>query len=384
MSSTYGDEIRGKRMVFETEVHTCVSFYLLFHTFSHIQLRLGLTGSSNVQGEDVKKLDVLANDIFKNALVASGKCCFLVSEEDERVMVIEDPSFRGKYIVTFDPLDGSSNIDCGVSIGTIFGIFKVHDDHAPGSKDIIRSGRDLVAAGYCMYGSYVELIVSVGTGLHGFTLDPAIGEFILTHPSVPMMSFYLLCIFFPKLAHSTKQIRIPSRGKIYSINEGNYKYFDEPTKKYVDSVKTKYSARYVGSMVADVHRTVLYGEMIVFYTTVDVKTFLEHGLGQAVDNFHESLMIFICIFGYPADSKVILSTTFVDIVPYLFPRSKNGKLRILYEVFPMAYLVEQAGGRASTGKQDALDITPRHIHDRSGVWLGSADDVADLEAFYRA
>ncbi|RUS34060.1 fructose-1,6-bisphosphatase [Jimgerdemannia flammicorona] len=272
---------------------------------------LGLTGSSNVQGEDVKKLDVLANDIFKNALVASGKCCFLVSEEDERVMVIEDPSFRGKYIVTFDPLDGSSNIDCGVSIGTIFGIFKVHDDHAPGSKDIIRSGRDLVAAGYCMYGSYVELIVSVGTGLHGFTLDPAIGEFILTHPS----------------------IRIPSRGKIYSINEGNYKYFDEPTKKYVDSVKTKYSARYVGSMVADVHRTVLYGG----------------------------------IFGYPADSK-----------------SKNGKLRILYEVFPMAYLVEQAGGRASTGKQDALDITPRHIHDRSGVWLGSADDVADLEAFYRA
>lgn len=274
---------------------------------------LGLTGASNVQGEDVKKLDVLANDIFKNALVASGKAMFLISEEDERAMVVEDPDQRGKYIVTFDPLDGSSNIDCGVSIGTIFGIFKVGENSTGSTADILRSGRDLVAAGYCMYGSYVEMILSVGNGVNGFTLDPAIGEFILTHPD----------------------IRLPDRGKIYSVNEGNSLYFDAPTKAYIDHLKNlpkPYSARYVGSMVADVHRTLLYGG----------------------------------IFGYPADSK-----------------SKNGKLRVLYEVFPMSFLIEQAGGRASTGTEDALDIVPTTIHDRSGVWMGSRADVNDIEEFYR-
>ncbi|KAG0164028.1 hypothetical protein DFQ28_009015 [Apophysomyces sp. BC1034] len=270
---------------------------------------LGLTGAANVQGEDVKKLDVLANDIFRNALIASGKACLLVSEEDENAMVIQDDQ-RGKYVVTFDPLDGSSNIDCGVSIGTIFGIFKVRDEHNPNMKDLIRSGRDLIAAGYCMYGSYCEMILSVGNGVNGFTLDPAIGEFIMTHP----------------------KITLAPRGKIYSINEGNYKYFDEPSKKYVDHVKQKYSARYVGSMVSDIHRTLLYGG----------------------------------IFGYPADAK-----------------SKRGKLRILYEVFPMAYLIEQAGGKASTGTQNALDIIPEHIHDRSGIWLGSKEDVEELESYYK-
>ncbi|KAG2234929.1 hypothetical protein INT48_000356 [Thamnidium elegans] len=263
---------------------------------------LGLTGSANVQGEDVKKLDVLANDIFRNALIASGKACLLVSEEDENAMIIENPNQRGKYVVTFDPLDGSSNIDCGVSIGTIFGIFKVKDEANPNITDCIRSGRELIASGYCMYGSYCELILSVGNGVNGFTLDPAIGEFIMTHP------------------------------KIYSVNEGNYKYFDEPSKKYVDQVKQKYSARYVGSMVSDIHRTLLYGG----------------------------------IFGYPADSK-----------------SKKGKLRILYEVFPMAYLIEQAGGKATTGTMDCLDLVPEHIHDRSGIWLGSKEDVEDLEACYK-
>jgi len=228
-------------------------------------------------------------------------------------MVVEDPKQRGKYIVTFDPLDGSSNIDCGVSIGTIFGIFKVREGSTGTITDILRSGRDLIAAGYCMYGSYVEMIISVGNGVNGFTLDPSIGEFILTHP----------------------KITLPDRGKIYSINEGNSIYFDNPTKAYIEHLKTlpkPYSARYVGSMVADVHRTLLYGG----------------------------------IFGYPADAK-----------------SKNGKLRVLYEVFPMSFLVEQAGGRASTGTGDALDIVPVTIHDRSGVWLGSKDDVADLEEFYR-
>ncbi|KAG2180409.1 hypothetical protein INT44_003413 [Umbelopsis vinacea] len=271
---------------------------------------LGLTGEANVQGEDVKKLDVLANDIFRNSLIASGKVSLLVSEEDEHAMVVENPEQRGKYIVTFDPLDGSSNIDCGVSIGTIFGIFRVQDGEEVGMKDLIRSGRNMVAAGYCMYGSYCEMILSVGSGVNGFTLDPAIGEFIMTHPN----------------------ITLPPRGKIYSVNEGNMKYFDEPSKNYVNAVKNKYSARYVGSMVADVHRTLLYGG----------------------------------IFGYPADSK-----------------SKRGKLRILYEVFPMAYLIEQAGGKATTGTQSALDLIPEHIHDRSGVWLGSKEDVEELESFYK-
>jgi fructose-1,6-bisphosphatase I len=274
---------------------------------------LGLTGASNVQGEDVKKLDLLANDIFKNALVASGKAMFLISEEDERAMVVEDESLRGKYIITFDPLDGSSNIDCGVSIGTIFGIFKVEEGSTGCVSDILRSGRDLIAAGYCMYGSYVEMIISVGNGVNGFTLDPSIGEFILTHPN----------------------ITLPDRGKIYSINEGNSIYFDAPTKAYIEHLKTlpkPYSARYVGSMVADVHRTILYGG----------------------------------IFGYPADAK-----------------SKNGKLRVLYEVFPMSFLIEQAGGRASTGTSNALDIVPTNIHDRSGVWLGSKADIEELEGFYK-
>ncbi|CAO3630407.1 unnamed protein product [Cunninghamella blakesleeana] len=225
-------------------------------------------------------------------------------------MIIKDHQQRGKYIVTFDPLDGSSNIDCGVSIGTIFGIFRVKDPENPTMDDLIRSGRELVASGYCMYGSYCELILSLGNGVNGFTLDPAIGEFIMTHPN----------------------IKLPPRGKIYSINEGNYKYFDEPCKKYVDQVKQKYSARYVGSMVSDIHRTLLYGG----------------------------------IFGYPADSK-----------------SKKGKLRILYEVFPMAFLIEQAGGKATTGTKDALDIIPEHIHDRSGIWLGSKEDVEELESFYK-
>ncbi|KAI9252923.1 fructose-1,6-bisphosphatase [Phascolomyces articulosus] len=271
---------------------------------------LGLTGAANVQGEEVKKLDVLANDIFRNALIASGKACILISEEDENAMVIQDKNLRGKYIVTFDPLDGSSNIDCGVSIGTIFGIFKVDDSENPNEKDVLRSGRNLISAGYCMYGSYCEMILSVGNGVNGFTLDPAIGEFIMTHPNIKM----------------------PSRGKIYSVNEGNYKHFDEPCKKYVDQVKQKYSARYVGSMVSDIHRTLLYGG----------------------------------IFGYPADAK-----------------SKRGKLRILYEVFPMSFLIEQAGGKASTGTQNALDLIPEHIHDRSGIWLGSKEDVEELESFYK-
>ncbi|XWS67615.1 hypothetical protein CRYUN_Cryun04dG0021000 [Craigia yunnanensis] len=277
---------------------------------------IGLAGEINVQGEEQKKLDVLSNEVFVKALISSGRTSILVSEEDEEATFVE-PSKRGRYIVVFDPLDGSSNIDCGVSIGTIFGIYLVKDKNNPTLDDVLQPGRNLLAAGYCMYGSACTLVLSTGSGVNGFTLDPSLGEFILTHPS----------------------IMIPKKGKIYSVNEGNAKNWDEPTTKFVEKCKfptdgsPPKSLRYVGSMVADVHRTLLYGG----------------------------------IFLYPADKK-----------------SPNGKLRVLYEVFPMSYLMEQAGGQAFTGKQQALDLIPKRIHERSPVFLGSYDDVEEIKALYAA
>ncbi|MBA0765014.1 hypothetical protein Gotri_014278 [Gossypium trilobum] len=301
------------------------------------------------QGEEQKKLDVLSNEVFIKALVSSGRTCILVSEEDEDAIIVE-PSKRGRYCVVFDPLDGSSNIDCGVSIGTIFGIYMVKDDHEPTLADVLQPGKQMVAAGYCMYGSSCTLVLSTGKGVNGFTLDPSLGEFILTHPD----------------------IRIPKKGKIYSVNEGNAKNWDGPTAKYVENCKfpkdgsPSKSLRYIGrkrkqlpflqkvpprvaamgpptwfydndimmnSMVADVHRTLLYGG----------------------------------IFMYPADKK-----------------SPSGKLRVLYEVFPMSFLMENAGGQAFTGKQRALDLVPTKIHDRSPIFLGSYDDIEEIKALYAA
>ncbi|KAI0724020.1 fructose-1,6-bisphosphatase [Cerioporus squamosus] len=275
---------------------------------------VGLAGETNVQGEEQKKLDVLSNDIMVNSLRASGKTAVLVSEELEEAVIIED-RYKGKYCVVFDPLDGSSNIDAGVNIGTIFGIYQI----APGSKgtieDVLRPGSQMVAAGYTMYGSSANLVLTTGHGVNGYTLDASLGEFILTHPD----------------------IKIPPRGKIYSFNEGNSMYFHEPVLKYLNSIKypangKPYSARYIGSMVADVHRTLLYGG----------------------------------IFGYPDDKK-----------------SKRGKLRLLYEAFPMAFLTEQAGGVATTGTKRILDIVPTSIHERCPVFLGSREDVQDLMKFYQ-
>ncbi|XP_038683194.1 fructose-1,6-bisphosphatase, cytosolic-like [Tripterygium wilfordii] len=277
---------------------------------------IGLAGETNIQGEEQKKLDVLSNEVFIKALVSSGRTCILVSEEDEEATFVE-VSMRGRYIVVFDPLDGSSNIDCGVSIGTIFGIYMVENTDNPTLEDVLKPGSHMTAAGYCMYGSSCTLVFSTGSGVNGFTLDPSIGEFILTHPD----------------------IKIPKKGKIYSVNEGNAKNWDEPTAKYVENCKfptdgsSSKSLRYIGSMVADVHRTLLYGG----------------------------------IFLYPADKK-----------------SPNGKLRVLYEVFPMSYLMEQAGGQAFTGKQRALDLVPKKIHERSPVFLGSYDDVEEIKALYAA
>ncbi|KAJ6819939.1 uncharacterized protein M6B38_398520 [Iris pallida] len=275
---------------------------------------IGLAGDTNVQGEEQKKLDVLSNEVFVKALTSSGRTCILVSEEDEEATFV-DPSLRGRYCVVFDPLDGSSNIDCGVSIGTIFGIYMVRDKNEASLYDVLQPGNQMLAAGYCLYGSSCMLVLSTGSGVNGFTLDPSLGEFILTHPD----------------------IKIPKKGKIYSVNEGNAQNWDEPTSKYVENCKypkdgsSPKSLRYVGSMVADVHRTLLYGG----------------------------------IFLYPADNK-----------------SPDGKLRVLYEVFPMSFLMEQAGGQAFTGKQRALDLVPTKIHQRSPIFLGSYDDVEEIKALY--
>merc|ERR1712226_298426 len=202
------------------------------------------------------------------------------------------------------------NIDCNVSTGTIFGIYKRAGIYKPGIADVLRPGKDLVAAGYCMYGSSTQLVLTTGNGVNGFTLDPSVGEFILTHPNM----------------------RIPAKAKtIYSVNEGNSVYWHEPVCKFVDAIKKAspkpYSLRYVGSMVSDVHRTLLYGG----------------------------------IFMYPADKK-----------------SKNGKLRLLYEGNPMAMICEQAGGMASTGYERVLDMVPKEIHQRTGIFLGCKRDVSRI------
>merc|ERR1712130_732056 len=236
----------------------------------------GAAGDTNVQGEEVKKLDVLANDLFINMLRSSYASCLLISEENENEIEVETER-QGKYIVTFDPLDGSSNIDCLVSIGTIWGIYKKDTDGS--EKDVLVSGRKMIAAGYALYGSATVIVLSFGEAPSMFMLDPNIGEFILTEPAM----------------------KIKPKGKIYSINEGYAKYWDGPTTEYIKEKKdpsndsSPYGARYIGSMVADVHRTIVYGG----------------------------------IFGYPATSE-----------------APKGKLRLLYECNPMAYIIEQAGGKA--------------------------------------
>jgi fructose-1,6-bisphosphatase I len=279
----------------------------------------GAQGSTNVQGEQQQKLDVLANDAMITSLRRSHKVSLMASEENEEPIVVEDS--KGQYVAVFDPLDGSSNIDVNISIGTIFGILRrLSSPGGPVSKaDLLQSGRNLVAAGYVLYGSATCLVYSTGSGVNEFTLDPTIGEFVLTRAG----------------------IKIKPRHAIYSVNEGNASLWNEATRRYVENLKhppsgssrKPYSLRYVGSMVADVHRTLIYGG----------------------------------IFMYPADRS-----------------SRSGKLRLLYEANPMAFLIEQAGGLASNGSRPILDIVPRQIHERAPVFLGSRDDVLDLEASYKA
>ncbi|KAM0028470.1 Fructose-1,6-bisphosphatase, cytosolic [Helianthus debilis subsp. tardiflorus] len=205
--------------------------------------------------QEQKKLDVLSNEVFVKALVSSGRTCILVSEEDEEAIIVE-PSKRGKYCVVFDPLDGSSNIGCGVSIGTIFGIYMIKDAGAARLEDVLQPGKNMLAAGYCMYGSFCMLVLSTGSGVNGFTLDPSLGEFILIHPDIKASHSFNLCI--------------PKKGKIYSVNEGNAKNWDGPTAKFVEKCKfpkdgsPAKSLRYIGSMVADVHRTLLYRGVFLY------------------------------------------------------------------------------------------------------------------------
>jgi fructose-1,6-bisphosphatase I len=273
----------------------------------------GLSGASNTSGDVQKKLDVLANEVFVNSLKSSRQVCILSSEEEDEVIYgTED----GKYILAFDPLDGSSNIDANVTIGSIFGIWKRISQDKPNLSDVLQKGENLVAAGYCVYGSSTQLITCIDKVVNGYTLDPSLGEFILTHPN----------------------LKCPKRHAIYSINEGNSIYWDNAISEYVKSKKNPpkggkiYSLRYVGSMVADVHRTLLYGG----------------------------------IFMYPKDSK-----------------APEGKLRLLYECNPMAYVIENAGGKATTGKQRVLEIQPDAIHQRCPIILGSKEDVEDVEKLYQ-
>lgn len=280
----------------------------------------GLAGSSNTTGDDQKKLDVIGNDIFVSAMKGSGKCRILVSEElDEAVVFNENPDAR--YAVVCDPIDGSSNLDAGVSVGTIFGVFRLPDSvvksKTVAAKDLLLPGTEMVASGFTMYGASAQLVITMRDGkVNGFTLENSLGEFILTHPDM----------------------KLPPKTAIYSVNEGNSMYWQDWTKAYFHSLKfpgegkKPYSARYIGSMVADAYRTLLYGG----------------------------------IFAYPSDSK-----------------SPKGKLRILYECAPMAMIFENAGGQAVNSRMERLlSAVPEHIHDRSGVYLGSKDEVQKIIDMY--
>lgn len=277
---------------------------------------LGLTGKENVHGEQVKKLDVFADERIYQAMDHGGHLCVMASEENEDVLHIPEHYPTGKYVLLYDPLDGSSNIDANVTIGSIFSIFRRVTPSGRGSmQDCLQPGYKQIAAGYVIYGSSTMLVYTTGDGVHGFTLDPSIGEFLLSH----------------------ENIRIPRRGKIYSVNEGNYRWWEEGMKKYIKYLQEEdketsrpYSARYIGSMVGDIHRTILYGG----------------------------------IFMYPGDS-----------------RNPNGKLRVMYEANPMGFLVEQAGGRASNGHQRILDIQPKKLHQRTPLFVGSEEDVIIAEEF---
>jgi fructose-1,6-bisphosphatase I len=275
----------------------------------------GDVGTINIQGESQKKLDVFANDQFIAALKSGGECCIVASEENDEIIEIDgEVSKNAKYIVAMDPLDGSSNIDVNVALGTIFSIYRrVSNTGSATLKDVLQKGTEQVAAGYVIYGSSTMLVYTTGKGVNGFTLDPSIGEFCLSHP----------------------EMKIPENGIIYSINEGNYIHFPEGVKKYlkycqVEDKQTSrpYTSRYIGSMVADIHRNMIKGGIFIYPTTS----------------------------GAP-----------------------NGKLRLVYECNPMAFIIEQAGGRATDGFNRILDKNVTALHQRSAIFIGSKNMVLKVE-----
>ncbi len=281
---------------------------------------LGQTGDTNIQGEEVMKLDLLADNTIYRLNDHTGRLAVMGSEEHEGILPIPNKYPAGKYVLLYDPLDGSSNIDYNVSTGTIFAIYRRRTIGGPGTiADCLQKGRALVAAGYIIYGSSTMLVYSTGNGVHGFTLDPSVGEFLLSHP----------------------HIQIPAKHSYFSVNLGYQKYWSEGVNKFTGILQgqepgTKpLSLRYIGSLIADFHRNLLAGG--VFY--------------------------------YPADTKD--------------PDHPHGKLRLMYEAIPMAFIIEQAGGYASDGRQNILDIEPLDLHQRTPLFIGNRDLVEKAEDYLR-
>jgi fructose-1,6-bisphosphatase I len=265
---------------------------------------IGATDDKNVHGEHVQKLDHFANETFLKCIDQGGHASGLISEELDEIHPIKQLRPDGNYLLTLDPLDGSSNIDVNVSVGSIFGIYRKNHNAKLTERDFLQPGSQLAAAGYVIYGSSTMFVLSTGYGVHGFTLDPSVGEFLLSHPDIKM----------------------PAQGKYYSVNESNAYKWSDSVRKYVSSLKDsrhKYSARYIGSLVADFHRNLLKGG----------------------------------VFAYPATSE------------------GKAKLRLMYEAIPMAFLAEQAGGEATDGKQNILDIVPKGIHETVPLFIGSKTEM---------
>ncbi|KST67608.1 class 1 fructose-bisphosphatase [Mastigocoleus testarum] len=287
---------------------------LIARRMSHAGLMegvLGFTGEVNVQGESVKKMDVYANDVFISVFKQSGLVCRLASEEMDKPYYIPENCPIGRYSLLYDPIDGSSNTDTNLSLGSIFAIRKQEGDDLDGdAKDLLAPGHKQIAAGYILYGPSTMLVYTMGKGVHSFTLDPSLGEFILTE----------------------ENIQIPVHGPVYSVNEGNFWQWNEPIREYVRYVhRTEgYTARYSGAMVSDIHRILLQGGVFLY--------------------------------------------------PGTLPKPE-GKLRLLYESAPLAFLIEQAGGKATTGHQNILDVVPSKLHQRTPLIIGSKQDVAKVESF---
>ena len=279
---------------------------------------LGEHGTENVQGEVVQKLDILADNILIDSLKSCGGCAAIASEEQDNIFVFEgQDAENAEYVMAFDPLDGSSNIDVNVSVGTIFSIYKRVTSNSPAKdEDFLQGGIKQVAAGYIIYGSSTMLVYTTGKGVNGFTLDPSIGEFCLSHPN----------------------IQTPKNGNYYSLNQGNYHSFPEGVKDYIrhcqstDNGKKALSLRYIGSMVADFHRNLLKGGIFIYPSTIS---------------------------------------------------APKGKLRLLYECNPLAFIVEQAGGIATTGHENIMDIDATELHQRTPIFIGSEEMVNEAVSFYK-